>query len=41
MAVFDQFKDKKNEISFGFSEVMLKSGYKELQKAFIQMNPAI
>ena len=41
MAVFDQLKDKKTEIPFGFSEVKLKSGYKELQKAFIQMNPAI
>jgi uncharacterized oxidoreductase len=39
-AVFDQLNDQKTEISYGFSEGMLKSGPEDLQKAFIRMNPA-
>ena len=39
-SVFDQLKDQKTEITFGFSEGMLKSGPEELQKAFVRMNTA-
>ncbi len=38
-AVFDQLKDLKTEISYGFSEGMLHSGPEGLQKAFERMNP--
>jgi uncharacterized oxidoreductase len=40
-AVFEQLKDQKTEIAFGFSDVMLKSGPEDLQKAFARMNPRI
>src|SRR6185295_5336504 len=36
-AVFDQLKQGKQEITFGFSEAMLKAGPEELQKAFTRM----
>lgn len=38
-SVFEQLKEQKTEISFGFSESMLKGGPEDLQKAFVRMNP--
>jgi uncharacterized oxidoreductase len=38
-AVFEQLKNQKTEISFGFSEGMLKSGHEDQLKAFVRMNP--
>ena len=38
-AVFEQLKNQKTEISFGFSEGMLHSGYEDKLKAFVRMNP--
>ncbi len=38
-AVFEQLQQGKTEITYGFSEAMIKSGPEELQKAFIKMNP--
>lgn len=38
-AVFNQLKEGKTEITFGFSEAMIKAGPEELQKAFARMNP--
>ncbi|HMH34482.1 MAG TPA: SDR family NAD(P)-dependent oxidoreductase [Puia sp.] len=37
-AVFDQLKQGKNELSFGFSEAMLKAGPEDLLKTFNRMN---
>jgi uncharacterized oxidoreductase len=37
---FEQLKQGKTEITFGFSEAMSKSGPDELQKAFSRMNEA-
>jgi uncharacterized oxidoreductase len=37
-AVFNQLKDGRNEISYGFSEAMTKAGPEDLQKAFERMN---
>jgi uncharacterized oxidoreductase len=37
-AVFKQLKEGRTEISFGFSEAMIKAGPEELQKAFARMN---
>lgn len=37
-AVFKQLKEGKTEITFGFSEAMIKAGPEELQKAFDRMN---
>ena len=37
-AVFKQLKEGKTEITFGFSEAMIKAGPEELQKAFARMN---
>jgi uncharacterized oxidoreductase len=37
-AVFEQLKQGKQEITYGFSEAMLKAGPEELQKAFARMN---
>ena len=36
--VFNQLKEGKSEITFGFSEAMIKSGPDDLKKAFIRMN---
>jgi uncharacterized oxidoreductase len=38
--VFEQLKQGKTELTFGFSEAMLKAGPEDLQKAFNRMNPA-
>ncbi len=38
-SAFEQLKQGKTEISFGFSEEMIKAGPEELQKAFSRMNP--
>jgi uncharacterized oxidoreductase len=38
-AVFEQLKQGKTEITFGFSEAMLKAGPDELRQAFDRMNP--
>jgi uncharacterized oxidoreductase len=37
-AVFEQLKAGKEEITFGFSEAMVKAGPEDLQKAFARMN---
>ena len=37
-AAFEQLKLGKNEISFGFSELMLKAGPEDLKKTFDRMN---
>jgi uncharacterized oxidoreductase len=37
-AIFQQLKEKKNEITFGYSESMLKSGPEELKTIFKRMN---
>lgn len=39
-SVFEQLKEGKTEITFGFSEIMSKSGPEDLDKAFKRMNPA-
>lgn len=39
-AVFEQLKEGKTEITFGFSEAMIKAGPEDLQKAFVRMNPS-
>jgi len=39
-AAFEQLKQGKSSITWGFSEAMLKAGPDELQKAFTRMNPA-
>lgn len=38
-AVFEQLKQGKTEITFGFSEAMAKAGPDDIQKAFARMNP--
>jgi uncharacterized oxidoreductase len=38
-SAFEQLKQEKPEITFGFSEAMIKAGPEELQKAFLRMNP--
>lgn len=38
-AVFEQLKAGKNEITFGFSEAMVKAGPEDLKNAFNRMNP--
>lgn len=37
-AIFEQLKQGKNELTFGFSEAMIKAGPEDLQKAFVRMN---
>jgi uncharacterized oxidoreductase len=37
-AVFEQLQQGKTEITFGFSEEMIKAGPQDLQKAFARMN---
>lgn len=39
-AVFEQLKAQKTEITYGFSEGMLKAGSEDRQKAFERMNPS-
>jgi uncharacterized oxidoreductase len=39
-AVFAQLKEGKTEITYGFSESMIKAGPEDLQKAFAKMNEA-
>ena len=39
-AAFEQLKEGKSQITYGFSEAMLKAGPEELRKAFERMNPA-
>jgi uncharacterized oxidoreductase len=40
-AVFEQLKQGKNELTFGFSEAMTKAGPDDLKKAFLRMNAQI
>ena len=37
---FEQLKQGKTTITYGYSEAMIKAGPEELQKAFARMNPA-
>lgn len=37
-AIFEQLKQGKIELTFGFSEAMTKAGPEDLQKAFTRMN---
>ena len=37
---FEQLKQGKSTITYGYSEAMVKAGPDELQKAFARMNPA-
>ena len=37
-AVFEQLKHGKSEVTYGLSEMMIKSGYEDQQKAFASMN---
>ena len=37
-AVFNQLKEGKTEITFGFSDAMVKAGPEDIQKTFIRMN---
>ncbi len=39
-SVFEQLKQGKTEITFGFSENMIKAGAEELKSTFERMNPA-
>ena len=39
-AIFKQLKEGKNELSFGFSEQMLKAGPEDLRNTFARMNEA-
>ena len=39
-AIFDQLKQGKTELTFGFSEAMVKASPEELQNAFVRMNGA-
>ena len=38
-AVFEQLKQGKTEVTYGFSEAMIKASRDELQQAFARMNP--
>ena len=38
-AVFQQMKDGKTELTFGFSEAMAKASQEDLKNAFNRMNP--
>jgi uncharacterized oxidoreductase len=38
-AVFTQLKEGKTEITYQFSENMIKAGAEELKQAFARMNP--
>jgi uncharacterized oxidoreductase len=39
-AAFEQLEQGKSQITYGFSEAMLKAGPDDIQKAFERMNPA-
>lgn len=39
-AVFQQMKEGKTELAFGFSEAMTKAGPEEIEQAFNRMNPS-
>lgn len=39
-AVFNQLKEGKTELTFGFSEVMAKAGPEEIKNTFKKMNPS-
>lgn len=39
-AIFQQLKEGKSELTFGFSDAMTKAGPQELKAAFQRMNPA-
>ena len=39
-AIFEQLKDGKTELSFGFSEAMTKASQEDLKNAFNRMNPS-
>ncbi len=39
-SIFQQMKDGKTELTFGFSEIMAKSNPEELQTVFNRMNPS-
>jgi uncharacterized oxidoreductase len=38
-SIFKQLKEGKTELTFGFSEMMVKAGPEGLQQAFSRMNP--
>ncbi len=38
-AIFEQMEQGKTELTYGFSENMLRAGYEELSQAFQRMNP--
>ena len=38
-AIFEQLQQGKTELTFGFSEAMVKAGPEDIQKAFARMNP--
>ncbi|MEO6670845.1 MAG: SDR family NAD(P)-dependent oxidoreductase [Ferruginibacter sp.] len=40
-SIFDQLKEGKTKLSFGFSEVMVNAGPKEIQEVFERLNPAV
>lgn len=37
-AIFEQLKEGRNELTFGFSEMMVKGGPEDLKKAFARLN---
>ena len=39
-SIFEQLKQGKTELTFGFSEAMVKAGPEDLQKTFVRMNTA-
>ena len=39
-AVFQQMKDEKTQLTFGFSEAMAKASQEELKAAFNRLNPS-
>jgi uncharacterized oxidoreductase len=39
-SIFEQLNEGKNELTFGFSDMVSKSGHEDLQKAFDRMNTA-
>ena len=40
-AIFEQLKAGKNELTFGFSEAMIKASQEDLKNAFNRMNPEL
>src|SRR5258706_5381507 len=39
-SIFEQLKQGKTELTFGFSEAMVKAGPEDIQKTFVRMNTA-